>query len=478
MNETTLVETVPREEAIPRGALGAWWAQGARSIFFQPPDWSGLRLTPAVLSILWLLPAAVAVGIERLGFDGPASFYWPALLSSGWMHLVVWLLVSWWLVRGRPADAPAPHDPLALLAMLCAQTLPMQVLLALVFVPLMRNGAFGESSPLLAVSRALWVASLLWMFAVQGVLLWRFGVRRPGRLVLALGAIVAVTLLELFYAPLRHWYPERVESIAEEKLPRFRLTQEVVEAQGQVLVHDLQALKPQRRDHIDLYAITYAPDADEDVFSRESAVVASVMQERFDAVGRTLQLVSRRDQTPRSAWATPLNLQRAIVRVAALMNRDEDVLFIHLTSHGARNGELASSMWPLDVDALTPQRLEGWLDDAGIRHRVISVSACYSGSWVAPLAGDDTLVMTAADADHTSYGCGRGSELTYFGRAMFGEQLRRTLSFEDAHAAARTVIEQREKEAKKSDGFSNPQIAVGKKIRDTLARLVAQLAAV
>ena len=58
---------------------------------------------------------------------------------------------------------------------------------------------------------------------------------------------------------------------------------------------------------------------------------------------------------------------------------------------------------------------------------------------------------------------------------MFGEQLRRTLSFEDAHAAARTVIEQREKDAKKSDGFSNPQIAVGAKIRDTLARLVAQV---
>lgn len=86
--------------------------------------------------------------------------------------------------------------------------------------------------------------------------------------------------------------------------------------------------------------------------------------------------------------------------------------------------------------------------------------------------------MTAADAEHTSYGCGRHSELTYFGRAMFGEQLRRTLSFKDAHASARTVIEQREKDAKKTDGFSNPQIAVGTKIRETLARLVAQLSGV
>ena len=56
---------------------------------------------------------------------------------------------------------------------------------------------------------------------------------------------------------------------------------------------------------------------------------------------------------------------------------------------------------------------------------------------------------------------------------MFDEQLRRTLSFEDAHAAARATIEQREKDAKKSDGFSNPQISVGTKIRETLARLTA-----
>jgi hypothetical protein len=85
-------------------------------------------------------------------------------------------------------------------------------------------------------------------------------------------------------------------------------------------------------------------------------------------------------------------------------------------------------------------------------------------------------VMTAADADHTSFGCGKGSTLTYFGRAMFDEQLRRTWSFEKAHTAARSVIEQREQEAGKTDGFSNPQIKVGERIRATLATLEAQRA--
>ncbi|UUZ54811.1 hypothetical protein LP419_01870 [Massilia sp. H-1] len=56
--------------------------------------------------------------------------------------------------------------------------------------------------------------------------------------------------------------------------------------------------------------------------------------------------------------------------------------------------------------------------------------------------------MTASDADHTSYGCGRKSPLTFFGRAMYDEQLRtKTRSFAEAHAAARLVIDLREKEA-------------------------------
>ena len=112
-----------------------------------------------------------------------------------------------------------------------------------------------------------------------------------------------------------------------------------------------------------------------------------------------------------------------------------------------------------------------------MRFRVISISACYAGSWIAPLADPGTLVMTAADAEHTSYGCGRGSELTFFGRAMFDEQLRRTHSFEDAHREARGVIERRERDAGKSDGHSNPQLSAGPGIRERLARLEVQLAA-
>ena len=97
--------------------------------------------------------------------------------------------------------------------------------------------------------------------------------------------------------------------------------------------------------------------------------------------------------------------------------------------------------------------------------------------WIEPLATDSTLIMTAADATHTSYGCGRLSELTFFGRAVFHEQLRHTHSFTEAFAKAVPLIQQREVEAGKADGFSNPQIRVGPQITPVLQALEQRLQA-
>jgi hypothetical protein len=69
------------------------------------------------------------------------------------------------------------------------------------------------------------------------------------------------------------------------------------------------------------------------------------------------------------------------------------------------------------------------------------------------------------------------SELTYFGRAMFDEQLRDTHSFEQAFANAVPIIKQREIDAGKDDGFSNPQISVGSGIRPLLQNLEKRLQA-
>lgn len=455
--------------ALPRGALGAWWAQGLRSALLMRPRWNLPPVTPALLAVLWVVPQALSVGLERLAIAGPAQFYAPGLLSGGWLHLVAMAMACWWLRPATGDTTPAsPRGPLDGLALLSAQALPLLLVYGLVMLPLMRDGDFLPASPGFALARAIWGLMLLWWVAAQALLLWRFGTVRVGTRCFVVGAFVAVTVTADLVEPVRTWYPAPDESASQDAGASYRLTPQMFDTQSEALQRDLQALQPQRPGRIDLYAITFAPNADEAVFGRESAVVADVMRQRFGAEGRVLQLVSRRDGGPAAGWATPGNLERAIARAAALMDRDEDVLFLHLTSHGARDGTLAASFWPLEVESLTPARLKAMLDRAGIRHRVISVSACYAGSWVAPLADDNTLVMTAADAEHTSYGCGRHSELTFFGRAMFDEQLRGGASFEAAHTAARDLIAEREKAAGKSDGFSNPQIATGTRIRERL----------
>ena len=452
--------------AMPRGALGAWWREGLRSAFLRRPAWSGLHVSPQIVVVLVLVPLLLGALAQRLYILGPASFYWPALLS-GWVSTLVSVWICWLIGRHAPDGAPGPA---ALFSMLSAQWLTFTALLGVTFVALAQLGSPQRGA---VVSWVLWLLPLLWMGGAQALLLWRSG-SGSARVRGAAGVVLLLVLaLTQWVHPLQLWYPQPSDETSVRDEP-LRLTQALIEAQQALLPQRLQALPASRAGVIDLYTLTFAPYADEDVFRRESDMVAQVIGERFDARERTLQLVNHAQTVQQWPWATRLNLQRAIRRIGELMNRDEDILFIHLTSHGARNGTLSASFWPLEVEPVTPELLKAWLDEAGVRWRVVSVSACFSGSWIAPLTDADTLVMTAADADHTSYGCGRGSELTYYGRAMYDEQMRHTLSFEQAHAKARGVIEQREREAGKSDGFSNPQIHVGAAIAERLTRLEAQ----
>ncbi|HEY0954392.1 MAG TPA: C13 family peptidase, partial [Roseateles sp.] len=319
-----------------------------------------------------------------------------------------------------------------------------------------------------------WLVLLLplaWAGLALWVLLWRVAGTRLARL-----AVVGLTpvplLLHGWLAPPLFWWSEPPpDPDAYAGLP---LSEHILDTQARLIRDALAAVQPPQPGRVNVYALTYAPYAAENVFMRESAVVARTLGERFGAGGRTVDLVANPATVTTLPWATPRNLHRAIAHAAAVMDRERDLLFLHLTSHGGADGRLAADTSPLHSEPMTPGLLKRWLDEAGVRWRVISVSACYSGSWIEPLAGDGTLVMTAADADHTSYGCGRRSELTFFGRAMYEEELRKTWSFTEAHAAARRLIEVRERQAGKSDGYSNPQIREGAGVRAVLQRLALE----
>jgi hypothetical protein len=114
--------------------------------------------------------------------------------------------------------------------------------------------------------------------------------------------------------------------------------------------------------------------------------------------------------------------------------------------------------YPLQLADLAPIDVRRMLDDAGIRYRVVVVSACYSGGFVESLKDDDTLVVTASAPDRNSFGCSNEADFTYVGKAYFDEALRSTDSFIEAFDLAVPRIAAREQQRLRP---SNPQIFVG-----------------
>jgi hypothetical protein len=68
----------------------------------------------------------------------------------------------------------------------------------------------------------------------------------------------------------------------------------------------------------------------------------------------------------------------------------------------------------------------------GVRHKVVVISACYSGVFIPRLANPNMLIITAADADHQSFGCRDKARWTYFGDAFFNVALRQAKTLKDA----------------------------------------------
>ena len=79
----------------------------------------------------------------------------------------------------------------------------------------------------------------------------------------------------------------------------------------------------------------------------------------------------------------------------------------------------------------------GMLARSGMRYRMVVIPTCYSGVFIPRLANPDALVVTAADANHPSFGCRDEAKWTYFGNAFFNAALRWTKSLQDAFFGAR-----------------------------------------
>jgi hypothetical protein len=246
---------------------------------------------------------------------------------------------------------------------------------------------------------------------------------------------------------------ENAAPLAEERL---------FHRQGELIEGALASLRPGRPGLRELYFVGFAPDASQDVFLREMRYVRRLFDERFGTEGRSIALASSHDALGELPIASVTNLARVLARVGSAMNREEDVLVLYVSAHGERDHRLSAWQPPLELAPLTPTALARVLQDAGIKWRVVVVSACYSGGFVEPLRDENSIVITAASADRTSFGCDSGRDFTYFGQAFFRDALARTASFVEAFEIARELVSKQE--AAEGLPASLPQISVGRSI--------------
>ena len=220
----------------------------------------------------------------------------------------------------------------------------------------------------------------------------------------------------------------------------------------------LAALKPQRRGVVDAYVIVAALDSDP-VFGREAREAGRVLASRFDAAGRTLVLANDEGASKADAPGSPHTLALALARVAEIMDRNEDVLVLYSTSHGLPARGLVYKDMRRGGGAISPVRLAELIDPLGFQNRLLILQACYSGQFVPTLQQDRTIVVTAAAADRSSFGCQAGNDWTLFGDALINHALREPGQLSVQLRRVTEMI------AKVENGAglppSNPQIAIG-----------------
>jgi hypothetical protein len=194
-----------------------------------------------------------------------------------------------------------------------------------------------------------------------------------------------------------------------------------------------------------VFFLGFAGYGEERVFAEEIKLAAERVAARLGTVQRSVLLINdRRDLT---AWplATHENLRYALREIGRRMDPATDVLFLLLSSHGVREGMIEVSNVGMPALGLSGEALRILLDDARITHKVVVVSACYSGTFIEPLADEHSIVITAASATRTSFGCSDDRHLTYFGEAFFRDALPGARTLREAFETARESIAHREK---------------------------------
>jgi Peptidase C13 family len=436
--------------------------EGLRALFFFRVRWNNVQGSISLALLLFFMAAALSVLLDRwviqletdVGLKTRFVFDWVALRLL-LAELGIPFLLAWFAFRHAPQffvclalALTAWHLALSYALWVWIQQWPIQV-------PVM---------PLI-VALNFWFMLALWLLIRRGY----GGIRNTARYASLILLPFAIWIIFALAMPGPRLWTAHTPEVVRDNIAQ----EDVFEIQRDLLDKKLAALLPQRADIPEYYFVSFAPDASEAVFRRELDVIHPLVDARLDTTGRSLRLQNSPESLRTQPIATAGNLNRALNGIGKVLDPEKDVLVLYLTAHGSRSHQLSASLDPLNLDGVNGPRLRKYLDESGIKYRVIIISACFSGGFIDTLTDDNTLIMTASDADRTSFGCGNESDFTYFGRALFKHGLLETASLPQAFAKALPVIKEWESERKLV--FSNPQIKQGINIFGKLLTLDERL---
>ncbi len=405
------------------------------------------------------------------------------LITLSLVWLLLWSAIDWWealpdpefLVAGIPLFPWYALAMLALAALLRGQSNPkpafaQALLLSLGLVPL----------PLLLAALAIPYWGLDWRIAAVAVLVYSAfylarGLRSFTGSSQRRAAFAGIVFLTAFL-----WLTDALDAI-----PDVWAAPEVAEASDSGNAQaDAESLLFEQSRRIDQALATIRADAslkpesfflgfagvgEQKVFAQEIGLASRVLSERYGMESRALSLINDQRDLDGAPLASVSGLRYALQGLASRMNLDRDVLFLVISSHGAPDPAIAVSNADLPLDDMTDEDLAEALNDSGIKWRVIVISACYAGGFIDALKNPRTIVITAAAADRTSFGCSNDRDLTYFGEAFFRDALPEARSLREAFEKAKSAIALRERRERVD--ASNPQAYFGTEMQTKLAAM-------
>jgi hypothetical protein len=415
------------------------------AIWRTTPEPSPVGLPSLLISIIAVAALRVALEFVAAGPGGRFNLY-------GLNAVVAWLalegvLAALFVPSAARLTALSAMFALLFLAELAAYT--GKIAVTLLPAELASNAVLSASSTAIFASVSFW-----WIAAVVAVLRSCTPLRplsALGRVVALWVALLAVTAI-LPHAPVfvgrdfdphsaNLWELLRARTAvsaanavaAQSEAARFE------QLQSSLLQAEVGAVIPPKQGATNVYAVGIAGWAGQDVFLKELDGGLAVLGDVLPIEGHTLRLVNQRETLERLPIADERNFIAAVHAVGEVMNKNEDVLLLLMTSHGEPTG-FGLRLPNEGVAELTPADVAATLNKEGIKNRIVIVSACFSGVFVPPLVNDDTIVLTAADAKNTSFGCAPERDWTYFGDALFRQSMRPGRDFQHAFDNARTLI--------------------------------------